>query len=160
MLKRMIGLLRGELEPVSSEHGPFERRMIAVAALLLEAMYVDHRIDEVQRASVRAQFRRHFKLDEAQIDQLLELAEQRYAESLDDWEFAEAVRVGFSLTERREILTMAWEVVYADGELAELEARMMDRLAEHLELGADDVESARATSIARSGLASRSASEE
>lgn len=42
MLERLVSLLKGELKAEGSERGPFERRMIAVAALLLEAMHVDH----------------------------------------------------------------------------------------------------------------------
>lgn len=160
MLKRLVGMLRGEIEPEATENAPFERRLIAVAALLLEAMYVDQHTTDEERASVRLQLRRHFALAEADVERLLALAEERFAEALDDWEFAEAVRVGFGAAERREILTMIFEVSYADGQLADLESRLVERLAEQLELEADAVEAARAASVARSGLMAGKPSEE
>lgn len=152
MLNRLIALLRGDIEAEASETGPFERRQIAVAALLLEAMYVDHRASEQEHAAVTRLLRQHFGLPDELAHELVRVADERYAEALDDWEFAEAVRAGFAPAERQEILTLLWEVAYADGDLVRLENRLIKRLAEQLELDADAVDAARATAVARSGL--------
>lgn len=152
MLNRLIALLRGDIEAEPSERGPFERRHIAVAALLLEAMYVDHRATEQEHAAITRLLHQQFHLPEAMAHELLRVAEERYAEVLDDWEFAEAVRAGFNPAERQEILTLLWEVAYADGDLVRLENRLINRLAGQLELDAEAVDAARATAVARSGL--------
>lgn len=152
MLNRLIALLRGDIEAEASETGPFERRQIAVAALLLEAMYVDHRASEQEHAAVTRLLRQHFGLPDELARELVRVADERYAEALDDWEFAEAVRAGFAPAERQEILTLLWEVAYADGDLVRLENRLIKRLAGQLELDADAVDAARATAVARSGL--------
>ncbi|ATE58628.1 tellurite resistance TerB family protein [Thauera sinica] len=152
MLTRLIALLRGDIEAEASESGPFERRQIAVAVLLLEAMYVDHRASENEHAAVTRLLREHFGLPDALALELVRVAGERYAEVLDDWEFTEAVRVGFDAGARRQILTMLWEVAYADGDLARLESRLLARLAGQLELDAAAIEAARAAAAARSGL--------
>ncbi len=152
VLTRLMALLAGELEARSTESGPFERRHVAVAALLLEAMYVDHRASEREHAAVNRLLRERFDLPEETVRELIAVADERYAEVLDDWEFAEAVRAGFDPAERQEVLTMLWEVAYADGNLVVLEDRLLNRLAEQLELDAEAADAARATAVARAGL--------
>lgn len=152
MLNRLIALLRGEVEAEATERGPFERRHIAVAALLLEAMYVDHRATEREHAAITRLLRQHFQLPDEMARELVRVADERYAEVLDDWEFAEAVRAGFEPAERQEILTLLWEVAYVDGDLARLEDRLINRLARQLELDPEAVDAARAAAVARSGL--------
>ncbi|AYH44881.1 TerB family tellurite resistance protein [Azoarcus sp. DN11] len=152
MFNKLMALLSGELQAEGLETGPFKRRHIAVAALLLEVMYIDHRASEHEQAAIGRLLREHFSLPDEAVRELLRVADERYAEALDDWEFAEAVRAGFNAAERREVLTMLWEVVYADGDLARLEDRLVARLAQQLDLDSDAVDAARATAVARAGL--------
>jgi len=152
MLTKLMALLSGELQAEAGESGPFERRQIAVAVLLLEAMYVDHRVNEVQHVAVRRLLREHFGLPDELVDQLVGLADKRFAAVLDDWEFTEAVRAGFNVAERQEVLTMLWEVAYADGDLVGLEDNFVSRIAEQLEIPAEAVDAARAAAVARAGL--------
>lgn len=151
MLERLKDLLRGELQAEATERGPFERRLIAVAALLLETMYVDRVASPVEHQTVRRLLAAHFHLPPEEVTALLAIADQRYAEALDDWEFAEAVRVGFGPAERQEILTLLWEVAYADG-LERLEDRLMSRIAHQLELDEHAIADARATASTRAGV--------
>lgn len=152
MLTKLMALLSGEVQPEAMEVGPFERRHIAVALLLLETMYIDRRASEREHAAVGRLLREHFSLSEELVRQLVAVADQRYAEVLDDWEFTEAVRVGFNAAERQEVLTMLWEVAYVDGDLAGLEDRLMNRLVEQLDLDPEAADAARATAVARAGL--------
>ncbi len=151
MLERLIGLLRGEVQAEAAERGPFERRLIAVAALLLETMYVDRVASEAEHQAVKRLLMARFHLPPDRVEELVGIAEVRYAEALDDWEFAEAVRVGFGPGERQEILTMLWEVAYADG-LEKIEGTLMRRLARQLDLGDGAAEIARATAGSRAGI--------
>lgn len=152
VLTKLMALLSGELQAPEMETGPFERRYVAVAVLLLEAMYVDHRASEREHAAVSRLLREQFGLPDETARELVAIADERYAEILDDWEFAEAVRAGFNLAERQEVLTMLWEVAYADGNLVVLEDRLLRRLAQQLELDAQAADAARAAAVARAGL--------
>ncbi|BAL25324.1 TerB family tellurite resistance protein [Azoarcus sp. KH32C] len=152
MLKKLVALLAGEVHAEGIETGPFERRQIAVAALLLEAMYVDHRASDAEHAAVIRLLREHFHLPEQMAQELVAVAEERFAEVLDDWEFAEAVRSGFDPEERQEVLAMLWEVAYVDGDLARLEDRLINRLTEQLELTSEAADAARAEAVARVDL--------
>lgn len=152
MLTKLMALLSGELQAEGLETGPFERRHIAVAALLLEAMYIDHRASEREQAAIRRLLCEHLALPEEAARKLVEVADERFAEVLDDWEFAEAVRAGFNAAERREVLTMLWEVAYADGDLERLEERLVSRLAHQLDIDPEGADAARAMAVARAGL--------
>ena len=71
MLERLIGLLRGELLAEAVERGPFERRLIAVAALLLETMYVDRVASEAEHQAVKRLLMEHFHLPRERVDELI-----------------------------------------------------------------------------------------
>lgn len=150
MLDRFIKLLSGDLEPDGKDYGPFERRFVAAAVLLVEASQFDSGSCEDNRRRILDFLRSTFHFREEVARQVLEIAELRFANTLDDWVFAEAVRTGFSSAEREELLTMLWELVYRDGRLVKLEAQMMDKLAGELGLEADAAECARTTALARS----------
>lgn len=150
MLDRFIKLLSGELEPADSESGPFERRFVAAAALLVEATQFDATSTDEDRARIVEILQSMFHFREEVAAQVLALAEQRFANTLDDWVFAEAVRTGFSEAEREELLAMLWELVYHDGRLVNLEAQMMAKLADELGLSGEAAETARNIALARS----------
>lgn len=152
MLNRLVRLLKGELEAEGAEHGPFERRIIAVAALLIEAMHVDQVAAQAEVDTIARLLRQRFGLREARVAELIAVAELRYAEVLDDWEFVQAVRRGFTPGEQREILTMLWEVAYADGRLLRLEDRLIERVARQLRLPDEVAGSARIEAVSRAGL--------
>lgn len=150
MLDRFIKLLSGDLEPDGKDYGPFERRFIAAAVLLVEASQFDSGSCGETRRRILDFLQSTFHFREEVAKQVLEIAELRFANTLDDWVFAEAVHTGFSAAEREELLTMLWELVYRDGRLVKLEAQMMDKLAGELGLAADVSECARTVALARS----------
>lgn len=160
MLDRFIKLLNGELEPADEESGPFERRFVAAAVLLVEASQFDAAASPGERERLVGilQTMFHFRAEIAA--QVLSIAEERFANTLDDWVFAEAVRKGFSAAEREELLTMLWELVYHDGRLLRLEAQLMSRLADELGLSAEAAESARTIALARSAQVGERVGEE
>lgn len=154
MLNRFIKLLSGDLEPDGKDYGPFERRFVAAAVLLVEASQFDSGPCAASRRRILDFLQTSFHFREEVARQVLEIAELRFANTLDDWVFAEAVRTGFSRAEREELLTMLWELVYRDGRLLKREARMMDKLAGELGLAAEAAECARTVALARSEQAS------
>ncbi|MBI2309074.1 MAG: TerB family tellurite resistance protein [Rhodocyclales bacterium] len=150
MLDRVIKLLSGDLEPGGQDYGPFQRRFVAAAVLLVEASQFDSGSKDENRRRIIDFMQSMFHFRQEVAAQVLELAELRFANTLDDWVFAEAVRSGFSAVEREELLAMLWELVYHDGRLLRLEAQLMEKLADELGLLPDAAESARMVALARS----------
>lgn len=147
-LKRLLERLR-EPPPAAPAALPFARRELAVAALLVEAAQLDHRFSAEDRALVARLVQDRFKLPGRATEELVELASGEFASALDDWVFTQAVRTGFSESDREAVLQMMWEVVYADGELARLERMVMKRIPAALAVGESAAEAARERAYAR-----------
>lgn len=126
----------------------FERRQLAVAALLVEAAFIDRSARPAECAVVSRLLSEYFGLAPKEAEALLAEAKTRYAASLDDWIFARAVREGFGEGERVEVLRMLWEVVYSDGRLASFELDLLQRLSAALGVDEEAAEGARAQAFA------------
>ena len=120
-------------------------------ALLIEAAQIDRSSESGEFAVVERIVRERFGLDAAIAEQLIATARRELDASLEDWVFAAAVREGFTVKERVEILEQLWEVVYADGRLASFEESLLHRLSRLLRVGETAAETARAQAFARSG---------
>ena len=153
MLDKLMDLL-GRTPPATPATigAPFARRDVAVVALLIEAAQIDHTTAPDEMAAVERIVRERFGLEPGAIRELIATARIQLDASLEDWIFAAAVREGFSVDERAEILGLLWEVVYADGQLARLEELLVKRLARQLRVGKVVSETARAQAFARVGL--------
>jgi uncharacterized tellurite resistance protein B-like protein len=154
MFDKLLALLSQSPPPTSDTVGaPFQRRELAVVALLIELAQSDRTVPAEEGATIERIVRERFALDAAAAGRLISAARRVLDASLEDWVFAAAVRDGFDVRERVEIVELLWEVVYADRHLARLEASLMRRLADALEISQSDREAARAQAFARMGHA-------
>ena len=151
MFEPLIARLSTE-PPAPPSAGRIERRQLAVAALLAEAVHADRHADAAEREAVVSLLGAQFGLPEEEAAHLAALAEGQFAAALDDWIFANAVRRGFDHDERVEVLGMIWEVVYSDGRLAAFEMDLLQRLSDALGVDPASAEAARARAFARTGL--------
>lgn len=139
MLESINAFLDGLLS--RSEKGqPLEanEKAIATAALLVHAIAIDGTITETESEHLAALLASHFALSPAEVNHLLTLAEQKEREAVDIYRFTSVLRDGLSLDDKREIITMMWSVVYADGVLTPLEDNLVWRTAELLAVPARD----------------------
>lgn len=152
MLAKILALLSRVPPPTADTVGaPFQRREIAVAALLLELAQIDRAVPPEELATIERIVRERFGLDAETAARLIDTARSELDASLLDWVFAAAVRAGFGAAERVEIAGLMWEVVYADGRLARLEEALMQRLSAELGIDGGEMETARAQAFARVG---------
>lgn len=110
---------------------------LAVAALLVHLSAVDGSVTVEERATVRAALMDHYDLSEAEVDQLIREATRQDAEAVDFYRFTSALR-DLTDEEKREIVRMMWQVVYADHQNHELEDNMVWRIAELIHVSARD----------------------
>ena len=150
MIDRLLALLHETpAAPPDTVGAPFQRRQIAAVALLIELAQIDRRVPPEEQATIERVVRQRFGLDAATAARLIAAAQRELDASLEDWVFANAVREGFDERDRVGIVELLWEVVYADGHLARLEASLMRRLIEQLGIGEAEREAARAQAFAR-----------
>ena len=147
MFDKIVAYLEKRMEANAINPDPFDRRQVAVAALLVEASRLDGHYDAVEQGTVIRLLRDTLKLPAEQARTLLSLAEVRQANTYDNWVFCEAIKRGYSMAERVEIVTDLWKVAFADGQLSRFEDEMIARAAK--ELGLSDTTAADAKKAAQ-----------
>ena len=152
MLDKLLARLAKTPSPASDTVGaPFPRRQLAVAALLIELAQIDRAIRPVEWKTIERVLRQRFGVDADTASRMIAAARIELDAALEDWIFANAVREAFDERERIGIVEQLWDVVYADGVPAGLEASLMRRLCDELGIGKEDREAARAQAFARNG---------
>ena len=113
---------------------------LASAAILFAVMDADGVRHEQELAALREIVSERFDLEGEALHALLVKAEAAEAEAVDFYRFT-SVLVKLNEKERLHLLELIWEVVYADGELHELEDNLVWRIAELIGVdGRDRVE--------------------
>jgi len=134
MLERIIAFLDARMEQGAINPDPFERSHVAVAALLVEASRMDGHYDAFEQGTIVRIIRETLNLPPPKARELLALAEIRQAGTWHDWIFCQAIKRGYKLDERIAILEKLWEIAMSDGQLHRLEAMMLERVAEELDI--------------------------
>jgi uncharacterized tellurite resistance protein B-like protein len=134
MFEKIVSYLETRMEQNAVNPVPFDRRHVAVAALLVEASRLDGHYDAVEQGTVIRLLRDALHLPPEEARNLLSLAEIRQANTYDDWIFCQAINRGYSIDDRKDILAKLWEVALADGQLHRLEKMMLDRVAKELQI--------------------------
>lgn len=143
MFEKIVAYLETRMENNAINPHPFERKHVAVAALLVEASRLDGHYDAIEQGTVVRLIREALHMPADQARTLLELAEIRQANTYDDWVFCQAINRGFSMQEKVDILTKLWEVAMSDGQLHRLESMMLTRVAKELQISEADIAKAR-----------------
>lgn len=137
MLERIIAFLDARMEQGAINPDPFERAHVAVAALLVEASRMDGHYDAFEQGTIVRIIRETLNLPPPRARELLALAEIRQAGTWHDWIFCQAIKRSYTLDERIAILEKLWEIAVSDGQLHRLEAMMLARVAEELDIPQD-----------------------
>ena len=128
-----ISRLFGRDEPETLAMEP----KLAVAALLVHLAAVDGAIKDEERDAVRGALMDYYGLSEDEVEKLISEATHRDSESVDFYRFTSALST-LPDEEKREIIRMMWQVVFADKKNHELEDNMVWRIAELIHVSARD----------------------
>jgi uncharacterized tellurite resistance protein B-like protein len=138
MFKSIAAFFDSLSNPGDGEKQGADETQLAIAALLFHAITIDGTVTEAEMARLKPLLSAHFHLSEAEFNRLLTMAQQRERDAIDIYRFTSVLRDRLSLEEKRQIVTMMWHVVYADGELGALEDNLIWRTAELLAVPARD----------------------
>jgi uncharacterized tellurite resistance protein B-like protein len=105
---------------------------IAACALLLEIAHADASFGEEERERIARHAREDLGVGEAEIREVMRLAEEARRESVDLYQFTKLVTEGFSREQRLRLIEAIWGVVYSDGVLSAVEGQLARRIAELL----------------------------
>ncbi len=103
---------------------------LAAAALMVHVMDADGvRLDE-ERAKLREALTRAYGLSGAELDRFILRAEEEAHEAVDLYAFTSILKRHLDERARIEFIGIMWEIVFADGEMNELEDNIVWRVAE------------------------------
>jgi uncharacterized tellurite resistance protein B-like protein len=128
-------VVRGEpgSQPPEGQAGP-RATQLAACALLLELAHADDEFSPAERVHIESALRRHFGLDEAQVRELIDLAEARRRDSVDHYHFARTITEHYDLGQKMVLAEVMWGVILADGEISRHETHLVRKLANLLDL--------------------------
>ncbi|MEW6354626.1 MAG: TerB family tellurite resistance protein [Pseudomonadota bacterium] len=105
---------------------------VATAALLIEMMRTDYRVNEKEQQAVLEALQTKFGLDAQETAELFQLAEQEARLATDYHQFTSLINKNFSAQQKEQIIEHMWEVAYADGDLDKYEEHLVRKIAELL----------------------------
>ncbi|HVW57905.1 MAG TPA: TerB family tellurite resistance protein [Rhizobiaceae bacterium] len=131
MFERLISFL-SELpgqRPDMGKFGPDDPR-VAAAALMFHVMDADgvRRDDETE--SLREILSQTYDMAGQELDELMQAGEDADQEAIDLYAFTSVLKRHLDHAARAEFIRIMWQIVYADGELHELEDNVVWRVAE------------------------------
>jgi len=138
MLKSISSFLDSLTDRDDEEELKEDEVKLATAALLFHAIAIDGTVREDEMAKLKPLLMSHFEIDEAELNRLLTQAQQQEKEAVDIYRFTSVLKDRLSLEEKHQIITMMWQLVFADGELEPLEDNLLWRTAELLAVPARD----------------------
>jgi uncharacterized tellurite resistance protein B-like protein len=111
---------------------------VAAAALLYAVMDADGNRLEEERAALSRELSEYFGEDERALQDVLAAGEDAEGGSVDLYQFTSVLLRALDADRRLAFVEAVWEVVYADGELHELEDNLVWRMCELLGVSARD----------------------
>jgi len=114
-----------------------DNKKLCAAVLMVNIIAADGKITPEEEARLLHVLETHYEMTAEEARSLAELAHIRKAESIDLFRFTSALKTQMSETERLGLIEDLWEMVYADGELHELEDNLVWRVAELLNVSSD-----------------------
>jgi len=131
MLKSLKKLWKEAVESPASGRKAHSLEL-SVAALMVEIMRVDGKVEEAERREILAQLQISFDLSDEASANLIEQALLETEKSLDVHQFTSRVVKGFTTEERIGVLRQLWHVAMADGHIDPYEEQLIRRTADLL----------------------------
>jgi uncharacterized tellurite resistance protein B-like protein len=103
---------------------------VAAAALMFHVMDADGDRREVENTRLKALLAEAYGLSGSKLDELVRAGEEADREAIDLYAFTSVLKRSLTREGCVEFVKIMWEIVYADGELHELEDNIVWRVAE------------------------------
>jgi len=111
-----------------------DRTHVAAAVLMVEVARLDTDYSGHETDRICSIMRREFGMSLDQASELLNTAEERHEEAYTNWLFTKTIKEKAGMAERARVMEHLWDIAYADGELHELEADLLLRIGQSMEL--------------------------
>lgn len=107
---------------------------LATATLLVEVARADFIVEDDERQGIRLLLKQHFDLNDSEVDRLLEEANSDADRMVSMQHITRSLNEQCSHDEKRRIIELMWQVVYADGDKSHYEEHLIRQVADLLYL--------------------------
>lgn len=114
---------------------------VATGVILLEMAGRDDDFDPIEVKTVFRAMEQAFQLDSEQVKHILENSQEMLCSKEQLSKVIEEINQHFSKEDRTKILSMAWQVVMADGQVDKKESRFFEQMRNRLHLTEEEAES-------------------
>ncbi len=111
---------------------------LAMASLMIEVAESDYHDAPEERESVLKIIKDSFDLSDTETNEIVELARQEHAESIDYFQFTSLINQHYSAAERIELIEKLWIIAFADNELDKHEEHVIRRIADLIHVAHSD----------------------
>lgn len=121
--------------PTSEGESPEVREhalRLATAVLMIDVARADHSFDEKEFDRILGLIRKHFELDAEDTADLIVAAHERSKEAVSAYEFTQLLHDNLDEREKSRIVSLLWQVAYADGELDKYENAFVLKISDLL----------------------------
>lgn len=130
MLATIRRFFEESLDPhAQSNAGRSDPLALATAALMIEIMRVESGEDPTAFARVTRALEEIFELPHAEIEKLIELAEEELSDATDFYQFTRLINQHWGGDERIDLIRNMWRVAWADGSVHHYEEHLIRRIA-------------------------------
>lgn len=133
---------------------------IAAAALMYHVMDSDGMRQDVEWERAKAILAKNYQLSGAELERLVKAGEKAENEAVDLYAFTSVLKRHLDQEARAAFIRMLWDVVYADGDLHELEDNTIWRVAELIGVDRQTRIAARQDAAKQAGLATNIGSDD
>lgn len=114
---------------------------LAVAALCIQVMEADGVVSESEQEQLRQRLAEEYDLQGTELQALIDAGREAGSEAVDYYRFTAELKRHLDEDQRRDLIGLLWDMVYADGERSEMEDHALWRIADLLGVsGRDRVE--------------------
>ncbi len=103
---------------------------LAVAALMVEVMLMDGKLDDAERSVIHAILSKRFELSGEKINALIKRATTAADKAHDLYQFTSRIIKEYPIGERSDIIRELWRVAMADGHADAYEEQLIRRIAD------------------------------
>lgn len=132
MFERVISFLKDLPGAAAGRPAREDDPRIAAAALMYHVMDADGERQDVEWERLKQLLSEVYGVGGAELDRLVRAGEQAESEAVDLYAFTSVLMRSLDEDARKDFIGILWDVVYADGELHELEDNTLWRIAELL----------------------------
>lgn len=122
----------------SAVHDSEHSIRLAMASLMVEVAESDYHDAPEEREAVLDIVRNSFDLSKTETDEIVDLARQEHADSIDYFQFTSLINQHYSAEQRIELIEKLWLIAFADNKLDKHEEHVIRRIADLIHVAHSD----------------------